>query len=68
MATTAEQLVQLLKNTNDAFGLINDLPQFKDGVADIVSRLGKAEKALTAHDKRITALEAALKAIPKPGT
>jgi hypothetical protein len=65
MATTAEQLVQLLKNTNDVFALAGELPQFRDGVSDIVTRIQKAEKALAAHDKRITALE---KAAPKPGT
>lgn len=66
MAYTAEQLVQALKNANNAFDLANDLPQFKDGVADIVSRLQKAEKTLVDHGKRIAALEAAQKA-PKPG-
>lgn len=68
MATTAEQLVQLLKNTGSFLNLINDLPQFRDGLDNLVSRLGKAEKALAAHDKRVAALEAALKAAPKPGT
>jgi hypothetical protein len=63
MTYTAEQLVQVLRNANNAIDLIGDLPQFKDGVADIVSRLEKAEKALAAQDKRITALE---KAAPKP--
>lgn len=66
MAYTAEQLVQVLKNTNNAIDLLNDLPQLKDGVADIVSRLGKAEKAVADHAKRIAILEAALKAAPKP--
>jgi hypothetical protein len=66
MAYTAEQLVQVLKNTNNPIDLINDLPQLKDGVADIVSRLENAERAVAAHEKRITALEAALKAAPKP--
>jgi hypothetical protein len=67
MATTAEQLVQVLKNTNNAIDLLNELPQLKEGVADIVSRLGKAERAVADHAKRIAALEAALKAAPKVG-
>jgi hypothetical protein len=57
MATTAEQLVQLLKNTNSFLNLINDLPQFRDGLDNLVGRLEKAERALAAQDKRITALE-----------
>jgi hypothetical protein len=67
MAYTAEQLVQLLRNTNDVFQLANELPQFRDGLGDLVSRLGKTEKTLASHDKRIAALEAAQKAAPKPG-
>jgi hypothetical protein len=67
MATTAEQLVQLLKNTNSFLNLINDLPQFRDGLDNLVSRLEKAEKALAAHDKRITALELAKKPAPQAG-
>ncbi len=66
MAYTAEQLVQLLNNTNDVFELAGELPQFRAGVSDIVTRIEKAEKALAAHDKRITALEAAQNAAPKP--
>ena len=65
MAYTAEQLVQLLKNTNSAIELVNELPQFRDGLADIVSRLEKTEKAVADHAKRIAALE---KAAVKPGT
>jgi hypothetical protein len=64
MAYTAEQLVQVLKNTNNAIDLLNELPQFKDGVADIVSRLEKAERAVADHAKRIAALE---KVAPKVG-
>jgi hypothetical protein len=63
MATTAEQLVQLLKNTNDVFALAGELPQFRDGLSDLVSRLQKAERAIADHAKRITALE---KAAPNP--
>ena len=66
MAYTAEQLVQLLNNTNDVFALAGELPQFRAGVSDIVTRIEKAEKALAAQDKRITALETAQKAVPKP--
>jgi hypothetical protein len=67
MATPADQLVQLLRDTDNIFNLAGALPQFRDGVADIVSRLAKAEKAVADHAKRIAALEAAQKAVPKPG-
>jgi hypothetical protein len=66
MATTAEQLVQLLKNTNSFLNL-NDLPQFRDGLDNLVGRLEKAERALAAQDKRITALEPAKKPAPNAG-
>jgi hypothetical protein len=64
MATTAEQLVQLLKGTDSFLNLVGALPQFRDGLDNLVSRLQKAEKALAAQDKRIAALE---KAAPKVG-
>jgi hypothetical protein len=51
----------------NAIDLINELPQFRDGLGDLVSRVQKAEKALAAHDKRIAALEVAQKAPAKAG-
>jgi hypothetical protein len=64
MPHTAEDLVKLLKSEeNSPFDLINHFPEFGDGLADLVSRLGKAEKAVADHAKRIAALE---KVAPKP--
>jgi hypothetical protein len=68
MAPTAEDLVKLLKNASSPFELVNDFPEFGDGVSDLVGRMERAEKSLTDYGKRIAALEAAQKAAAKPGT
>jgi hypothetical protein len=67
MAYTAEQLVQLLKGTDNLLNLAGALPQFRDGLDNLVSRLQKAEKAVADQAKRITTLEAAQKAAKPVG-
>jgi hypothetical protein len=68
MGHTAEDLVKLLKGASSPLQLINDFPEFGEGLSDLVSRMEKAEKTLTDYGKRIAALETAQKAAAKPGT
>ena len=52
MPATLEELVETLENTTSAWGLSDDLPELKEGLADLLQRL--------------RALEAARKTLTKP--